>query len=418
MKIAVIGAGLIGVSTAYFLRRDGHEVTVIDRAEGPGRETSFANGGLLTPSMADPWNAPGCWRVLLASLTRSDSALQLRVRALPSMLGWGVKFLLNSQEARFHRNTLNNLRLALHSLRVMESLRQQVSFEYGRSTAGSIKLYRNPASLDAAEEAASRIVPEGLHVRRLSVPETLALEPSLAPIERDLAGALHFPSDESGDAHRFCASLANSARELGVEFRYGTSISSIDVRSGAVAALVTDRERVVADRYVVAAGSYSPLLLQRAGVDLPVCPAKGYSITFDAGSLTPMPRVALVDDDWHAALVPLDGALRVAGTAEFAGYDTKPNAGRTRNLIKLVREIFPQAQFDPAAARPWCGLRPMSVDGVPIIGPTAISNLMVNTGHGHLGWTMAAGSGQLLADLMSSKAPSIEPAPFALSRFG
>ena len=418
MRVAVVGAGLIGVSTAYFLRRHGHDVIVIDRAEGPGRETSFANAGLLTPSMADPWNAPGCWRVLLASLMRSDSALQLRVRALPSMLGWGVKFLLNSAEARYRRNTLCNLRMALYSLRVMESVRQHGPIEYARSTAGAVKLYRERASLDVAAEVASRFVPEGLRVRRLSAAETVELDPALAPIEHHLAGALHFRDDESGDAHRFCAALANRAEELGVEFRYGTSISSIDVRAGAVTALVSDRERFVADQYVVAAGSYSTPLLLRAGVDVPVCPAKGYSITFDAGHVKPMIRVPLVDDHWHAAVVPIDGALRVAGTAEFAAYDTTPNAGRVSNLIGLLKQILPEAQFDPAAARPWCGLRAMSADGVPIIGPTALSNLMINTGHGHLGWTMAAGSGQLLADLMSSKAPSIDPAPFALARFG
>jgi D-amino-acid dehydrogenase len=417
MKIAVIGAGLIGVSTAYFLRRRGHDVTVIDRAEGPARETSFANGGLLTPSMADPWNAPGCWRVLLTSLMRSDAALQLRARALPSMLGWGVKFLLNSQQARFQRNTLNNLRLALYSLRMMESLRQEAPLEYGRSTSGTLKLYRDSASLDAATELSRRIVPEGLRVRRLSAAETIEIEPALASIEHQVAGALHFPDDESGDAYRFSTALASNAEKLGVEFRFGTSVSSIEMRSGAVTAVVSDRERFVADRYVVCAGSYSTPLLRQVGMGLPVRPAKGYSVTFDAGHVKPMLRVPLVDDHYHAALVPLDGALRVVGTAEFAGYDRSANPRRIGNLIALLKQLLPQAQFNPDAARPWCGLRPMSADGVPIIGPTAIPNLLVNTGHGHLGWTMAAGSGALLADLLSANAPSIDPAPFAPARF-
>jgi D-amino-acid dehydrogenase len=417
MKIIVIGAGLIGVSTAYFLRRDGHEVTVIERAAGAARETSFANGGLLTPSMADPWNAPGCWRVLLASLARSDSPLQLRVRALPSMLRWGTRFLLNSREARYRQNTLSNLRMALYSLRIMQSLRQHAPIQYGRSVLGVVKLYRDRGSLDAAEEATSRIVPEGLHVRRLSPAEATELDPALAPIEHQLAGALHFPDDASGDAYRFCTALAQRAAGLGVEFRFDTSVSSIEVRSNSVAAVVSGRERFVADRYVVAAGSYTAPLLRLAGIEIPVCPAKGYSITFDAGHVEPMPRLPLVDDDWHAVVVPLDGALRVAGTAEFAGYDTTANTVRIRNLIRLLRQMLPQAKFDPEAARPWCGLRPMSADGVPVIGPTGISNLMINTGHGHLGWTMAAGSGALLSDLISSKTPSIDPAPFALSRF-
>lgn len=418
MKIVVVGSGLIGLTTAYFLRCRGHEVTVIERREGPGRETSFANGALLTPGMTEPWNAPGCWRVLLGSLGRSDAALQLRLRALPALAGWGVAFLRNSRTAAFERHARSNSRLAFHSLRVMQSLREQVGIEYGRAARGSLKVFRDEAALDKTYAAAKGRLAEDLSLRRLSRAETVDLEPALAPIAEQLVGAIHYRTDETGDAYRFCVALAEQARRQGVEFRFGAEVSALEMRSGRVTAVVSERERVVADRYVVAAGSYSTPLLQRVGVRLPVRPAKGYSITIDSHRSAQPLSVPVIDDHLHAVIVPLDGALRVAGTAEFAGYNLALSQTRIHNLLKFVRQILPQAQFDPATAKPWCGLRPMTTDGVPIIGTTPVANLLVNTGHGHLGWTMAAGSAQLLAELLCEETPSIDPAPFAFARFG
>jgi len=415
MKIIVIGSGLIGVTSAYFLRRRGWEVTVIDRQAGPGRETSFANGTLLTPSMPEPWNAPGCWRVLLASLGRSDAAMQLRVRALPGLLGWGIEFLRNSRAATFERSVLSNLRLALYSLEVMRSLRQQTGIEYGRAARGTLRVFRDRPTLDRACAAAGLLAPEGLRFRLLSKEETIGFEPALAPIAEQLAGALHYEADETGDAHGFCVSLAGQSSERGVEFRFSTEVTSLECHAGQVKAVVSGRERFVADKYIVAAGSYSAPLLRRLGMHLPVRPAKGYSITFDRSSASL--NVPVVDDHLHAAVVPLKGAIRVAGTAEFAGYNLTLNPSRIRNLLALLQQVLPREHFDIAAARPWCGLRPMSADGVPIIGPTSLPNLLVNTGHGHLGWTMAAGSAQLLVDLMGGDSLSIDPSPFALARF-
>jgi len=417
MKVIVIGSGLIGLTTAYFLRRHGHEVTVIDREEGPGRETSFANGALLTPSMPEPWNAPGSWRVLLRSLVRSDAALQLRLRALPSLGTWGVRFLANSKPALFERNTVRNVRLALSSLKAMEALRQETHIEYGCASPGSLRLFRNPGALQDAVTSANSLLREGLTFRQLSRDETIAKEPALAPVAGQLAGAIYYPSDETGDAYQFCVALAEYARQQGVEFRFQTAVSSLDVRSGRVMAMVSGRERSVADQYVVAAGSYSTPLLRPLGIRLPVRPAKGYSVTFNLLESQGALRVPLVDDDWHAVVVPLGGAIRVAGTAEFAGFDLSLRPERVRNLVNLAQRILPRARLDLATAKPWCGLRAMSADGVPIIGGTPVVNLWVNTGHGHLGWTMAAGSAQLLADLMSADSPAIDPAPFALARF-
>jgi D-amino-acid dehydrogenase len=299
----------------------------------------------------------------------------------------------------------------------MEALGQLIDVEYGRKTQGTLRVFRDQTTLGRASKAANRLLSEGLNFRRLSTGETVELEPALAPIANQLAGAIHYESDETGDAYRFCVGLAEHAQKEGVEFRFGTAVSSLEMRSDRVMAAVSEAERFVADRYIVAAGSWSTPLLRPIGIHLPVQPAKGYSVTFDDSQRRPSLSIPVSDDQLHAAVVPLEGAIRVAGTAEFAGYDRTVNADRIRNLLGLLREVLPRAQFDPLTARPWCGLRAMSADGVPIIGPTPVANLLVNTGHGHLGWTMAAASARLLADLICGGSPCIDPAPFALARF-
>lgn len=430
MKILVIGGGLIGVTSAYFLKLRGHDVTVLERQDGPGRETSFANGALLTPGMSEPWNAPGCWRLLLASLGRSDAPLQLRLKALPSLADWGIKFLRNSSSAAFERNTRSNLRLALYSLNVLQRLREQTSIDYGSTTRGTLKVFRTAAAMRLAFTGADRLSAEGLTFRRLSRTETVELEPALAPIAVQLTGAIHYRADETGDAYRFCVALTEHARQLGVAFAFGSSVTDLEIRSGSVAAVRTrsalrGEERVVADQYVMAAASDSTAFLRPVGIHLPVRPAKGYSVTFDSPDArtdlngTPMCilKVPVVDDEMHAGVVPIAGAIRVVGTAEFAGFDLTLRPERVRNLTKLVQRILPEARLDPDTAKAWCGLRPMSADGVPLIGFTRIENLLVSTGHGHLGWTQAAGSAALLTDLISGVVPVIDPSPYDPKRF-
>ncbi len=416
LRILIIGAGLIGVTSAYSLRRRGHEVVVIDREPGPGRETSFANGSLLTPSMPEPWNAPGCWRSLLASLGRSDSAMQLRLRALPGLSRWGTTFLRNSSAVCYQRNAIRNLRLALYSLKKMASIREDTAVEYGRTARGTLRLFRDAAALNRALTA-NPLAGEGPTFRRLSRQQTLELEPALAPIAGQLVGAIHYPIDETGDAHRFCRALAEHARREGVQFRFGTEITSIEMDSRRVTSVASVGERFEADTYLVAAASYSTPLLKSAGIELPVQPVKGYSVTFEHPLASDWLRVPIIDDDLHAVVAPLEGAIRVAGTAEFAGYDRSSNPVRIRNLMKLLHQVLPKLPFEPDAAKPWCGLRPMSSDGVPIIGPTPLANLLVNTGHGHLGWTMAAGSAELLADLVDGRPTAVDPACYDLKRF-
>jgi D-amino-acid dehydrogenase len=417
MKVLIVGAGLIGVTTAYLLRRRGYEVTVLERRDGPARETSFANGGFLCPSASEPWNAPGCWRPLLASLGRSDSAMQLRVATLPRLARWGIKFLWNSRSGAFRRNALSNRRLASYSLEAMRSLRDETGIRYSRSAHGFLRIFRDERALHDAIESNERLDPIGTGSQVLSSTQTVELEPALTPIKDRLVGAIHYERDETGDAYRFCVALAEQARQAGVEFKFQTEVHSFEEDSGQVTAVVSRYDRFVADKYVIAAGSYSTPLLQKVGVSIPVEPVKGYSITYEVPPNQPSLHIAVLDDDWHVVLTPLEGVLRVAGTAEFAGYDLTLPAVRLRTLSALVHELLPQLQIETTSARTWCGLRPVSVDGVPIIGFTGFKNLLVNTGHGPLGWTMAAGSAHLLADLMAGDSPAIDPAPFALARF-
>lgn len=417
MKVVIVGSGLIGVTTAYFLQRRGHQVTVIDRKSGPGQDASFANGGLLTPSMADPWNAPGCWRALLGSIGRSDAALKLHLGQLFALAGWGVTFLRNSRPRVFERNVRSNLSLARYSLQVLRSLREETGIDYGGAARGTLRIFRDSSALDHAAQTAEQLLFGQVPLRRLSQHETVELEPALLPIAPQLAGALYFVDDECGDAHRFCLALAELARQEGVQFRFNTEVSSLAVHARRMTAIVSERETFVADRYVVAAGSYSAALLRTAGVSLPVRPAKGYSVTFDHGRAATCLSIPVVDDHLHAAVVPLGDALRIAGTAEFAGYNLKLVPARVRNVLALLHEVLPQAALDPASAKPWTGLRPMSADGVPIISSTSVTDLMVNTGHGHLGWTMAAGSAQLLTSMLCRDVSPIDPALFALARF-
>jgi len=417
MKAIVVGSGLLGLTSAFFLARRGWEVTVLDRREGPGQETSFANGALLTPSMPEPWNAPGSWRVLLRSLARSDSPLQLRPKAVPDLIGWGLKFLRNSSHARYERNTLKNLALALNSLETLRALRRHTGIEYGQSMVGSLRVFREPAALDFALRAAEHLRGSGLVSRALTRDETIAIEPALAPIASQLSGGIHYPHDETGNALGYCLNLADLARRDGVDFRFGTAVSEIDVHAHRVTAVIAEGKRLTADRYVVAAGSYTPRLLASVGIDIPVRPAKGYSITFERHAEEPALRIPVIDDDFHAVVVPIDDGIRVAGTAEFAGYDLSMPDGRIRGLFALLGHVLPRASFDRRKGRTWCGLRPMSADGVPIIGPTPVENLWINTGHGHLGWTMAAGSARLLADLMTGRPPCVDAHAYALARF-
>jgi len=413
MRVLVIGCGIAGVTAAYFLRARGADVIVIDRAPAPARETSYANGSMITPSLADPWNAPGVFGQLARSLGREDAAMLLRVGALPSLLGWGIRFLRHSRERDFLESFLANVRLARYSQTVMADLLQAAPVEFQYAPDGTVKVFSDAAALKRGREMASWLRQAGIEHRVLDPEALLALEPALAPASERFAGAIHYPQDEVGNARQFCEGLKDRAAESGVSFRFSEMVLDVERKGRQILSVRTARERIAADVFVLAAGSYSWPLGRQFGVRVPVRPAKGYSITVPTLKEEPRPRYAIVDEALHAAVVPLgEDRLRVAGTAEFTGFDATLTPGRIDNLRSLLGRIYPQLEVPDSAVEAWCGFRPMTPDGRPLIGRSRIDNLYLNTGHGALGWTLGCGSGRALADLIVDGRADHDLSPF------
>ena len=416
--IAIIGAGLQGLTTALALQQRGEVVRVLERAEGTALETSYANAGMLTPSQVDPWNSPGVGRHLLQSIGRDQSAMLLRLGALPSLMGWGLSFLRHSTPNRHRQATRRAFALARHSIELTAQIREKLGIDYDASTHGTLKVFRSDRAFAASIATAEFLGREGMIFEALDADGGIDTEPQLAEVARELVGGLRFPDDECGDAHLFCRRIAAEVEERGGRIDCGVDVRGLECRGGRVTGLHLEGELVDASRIVVAAGSWSVELLRSAGLRLPVRPAKGYSLTLDAKGIPNTPRIAVVDDTLHTAIVPLGDRLRIAGTAEFAGFDKRVRAPRIRNLSDLLQRVYPSvaARADLGSANAWAGLRPMSSDGLPFIGPTRIGGLFVNSGHGHLGWTMAMGSADLLADLMVGKPTAIDPSPYLAQR--
>jgi D-amino-acid dehydrogenase len=414
----VIGCGVVGLTTALELLQRGQRVMLVDSAEHEGLGTSFANGGLLTPSMSDPWNSPGVHKHLLEYLVSSSSALKLRLVALPSLIRWGPQFLLNSRAAPHRTATLANLTLSNYSLAALKDLRARYGLSFDASDRGTLKFFRTIDALDASLRMTDLLKEHGLEARILDRDGTIALEPCLAPVRDQIMGAIYYPGDGSGDAHLFCRAVARTIAERGGEFRYGRPVRSIEICNRRVAGVRLGDETIPADQVIVAAGVMSPALVSRFGLKLAIKPVKGYSMTYTPDQRASMPGLPVIDDAYHTAITPLGPRIRVAGTAEFAGHNLSLDAKRLDNLARLVRAIYPQLATETmmATGKPWAGLRPVAADGRPYIGPGPISGLWINSGHGHLGWTLAAGSARLLADVMSGARPEIDPAPFAPHR--
>ncbi len=417
MHVLVIGCGLAGVTTAYFLQENGAQVTVLDRATGPARETSFANGSLITPSLADPWNSPGVFGVLLRSLGREDSPMLLRPKVLPSLASWGLSFLRNSSQARYESSFLKNVRISAYSQTVMATLLHKHPLQFEHVMEGTLQVFRSPEGLEDALKVAHFL--KQVQVRHLALTreELIEFEPALAPIRDDLSGAINYPDDEVGNARLFCEELCRVAKDEGVQFRFSEQVLSIERVRNSVTGVVTAREKLTADAYVLATGSYSPEFAKKLGFRLPVRPAKGYSLTVPMDKANPQPRYAVIDDELHAAVVPLGDKLRIAGTAEFTGFDLNINPRRIANLLALLKRIYPEHPVSEQRMEAWTGLRPMTTDGMPILGSSPIANLFLNTGHGPLGWTMACGSGKIVADLVIDRRPEFDGSAYGYDRF-
>ena len=411
----IIGAGLIGLATAHALLERGEKVRVLETLMQVGSGTSYANGGLLTPSMAEPWNAPGAWRHFAASLIDAAAPMKLRPQALPGLVRWGFRFLRHSTPARYRHATEASFRLARESVRLTRRWREQLNLAYDGRASGCLSLFRTGSSMDEQLAMSKQLQGLGLRFKRLDKAGVIAIEPMLADIAQDIDGALHFPDDEIGDAHALCHALARSIISRGGEISTNLHATRINVRDGRVWGVEAERQQLTAARVIIAAGVSSVRLLRDAGQQISIAPAKGYSLTMDFGERCALPALPVSDRIRHVVATPLGQRMRIAGTAEFAGEDLSMRPERIAPLAAAFRELYPRLarEVDPAQGLPWTGLRPVSADGLPFIGPTHIAGLYVNAGHGALGFTLAAGSAVLLANLMQGAPPAVDPAPYS-----
>ena len=416
MRIVVLGGGVIGVASAYWLAGEGHEVVVVERREGVAEETSFANAGMIAPGHVHAWASPSAPWTLLQSLFRRDTALKLRLRFDPEMWAWGLRFLAQCTTAANRANTLVKLRLCLFCLETLKALRAaEPGLDYDGRAAGALYLYRDPAHYERGLANMALLQENGLSLRGIDGKRCAEIEPALGHLAGRLAGAIYSPDDESGDSHRFTLALAERCRARGVAFRFATEARGLALEGGRIGGVVTASETIAADAVVVALASESPRFLRALRVRLPIYPVKGYSLTLPAGP--DAPTVPGVDEGYLVAFSRLGDRLRLTGTADFAGHDTGFRDSDFATLMTVARELFPEGG-DFANPEHFACLRPMTPDGPPLIGRVrGYDNLWLNTGHGHMGWTMATGSARLLTDLIAGRTPALPAAGFDPNRY-
>jgi D-amino-acid dehydrogenase len=423
MKVLVLGSGLLGVSSAYYLSQLGHEVTVVDRQASPAAETSFANGGQISVSHAEPWANPSAPLKVLQWLGKEDAPLLFRIRADMRQWLWGLQFMRECTPARTRHNIEQIVRLGTYSRDTLQQLRRDTGLHYDQRTQGILHFYTSQKEFDGALKPAEQMRALGCERQVITADEAVKLEPSLAHIRPQLAGATYTAEDESGDANQFARQLVKLCEAAGVKFLMSHTVTALRSTGAGLAAQIdhveaTDGEgrfrKLSADSYVLAMGSLSPLYAKPLGIALPIYPAKGYSVTMPVKDASMAHQVSLTDDEFKlvfSRLTPQDGdprgdRLRIAGTAELNGYDRDLNRVRCEAIVRRVEQLFPGAG-DTTQASYWTGLRPATPSNVPIIGQSKISNLYMNTGHGTLGWTHACGSGKSIARIVSGLAPEV-----------
>ncbi|MCK0207074.1 D-amino acid dehydrogenase [Starkeya koreensis] len=417
MKIVVLGAGVIGVTSAYCLARAGHEVVVLDRQPGPALETSFANAGEVSPGYSSPWAAPGVPLKALKWLFMKHAPLVLHPTMDTGTLRWMAAMLANCTAARYAVNKGRMVRIAQYSRDCLIALREETGIAYDARMQGTLQVFRSRKQLDAIGKDIEVLAADGVPFEVLDRAGCVAVEPGLAAAADHILGGLRLPTDETGDCFKFTGALATLAEELGVVFRYNTDIRRLKVEAGRIAGVATATGEVTADAYVAALGSYAPALLAPLGLNLPVCPVKGYSLTVPIVDTSTAPVSTVMDETYKVAITRLGDRIRVGGLAEIAGFDLSLPPARHATLERSARDLF-GAAGDWEKAQFWTGLRPMTPDGTPVIGPTRYANLFLNGGHGTLGWTMSCGSAQVLADLMSGRRPAIASEDLGIARYG
>ena len=416
MKVIVLGSGVIGVALAYYLAKSGHEVTVVDRQSGPGLETSYANAGEVSPGYSAPWAAPGIPLKALKWAFMRHRPLVIWPKPDPAMWLWGLEMLRNCTAARYEINKNRMVRLAEYSRDCLRALRAETGIQYDERSLGTLQLFRTQQQFDGTAKDIAVLKQSGVPYELLDRDGCVRVEPALAFVREKISGGLRLPGDETGDCFKFTQALAKLAQELGVDFRFGVTIQRLLREGDRLAGVATDSGVLTADAYVVALGSYSPKLVGPLGIRLGIYPIKGYSITVPISDPAGAPESTVMDETFKVAVTRLGDRIRVGGTAEIVGYNLKLRQGRRDTLDHVVTDLLPRGG-DIAKAECWTGLRPMTPDGTPIIGPTRYRNLFLNTGHGTLGWTMACGSARVLSDLMSGRAPEIRVDDLSVLRY-
>jgi D-amino-acid dehydrogenase len=416
MKVLVLGSGVIGTAVAYDLAKAGHEVEVVDRQSGPALETSYANAGEVSPGYSAPWAGPGVPLKAVKWMLMQHSPLVIWPLLDPAMWRWGAMMLANCTAKAYALNKSRMVPIAEYSRDCLKALRAETGISYDDRAQGTLQLFRTQKQLDGIGGDVAVLKQYGVPFEVLDRAGFCAVEPALKLTQEKFVGALRLPGDETGDCFKFSQRLAEMAAGLGVRFRWNTRIQSLQVGGGAITGVFTDAGLLQADRVVLALGSYSPLLLKPVGLRIPVYPVKGYSITVPITDPAGAPESTIMDETHKVAVTRLGDRIRVGGTAELAGYSLNLREARRGTLEHVVTDLFPRGG-DVARAEFWCGLRPMTPDGTPIVGATPIRNLLLATGHGTLGWTMAAGTGRVMADLISGREPAIDMAGLTIDRY-
>lgn len=401
MKVIVLGSGVIGLTSAWYLNQAGFDVTVIDRQAKAGEETSFANAGQISYGYSSPWAAPGIPTKAIKWLFEQHAPLKIKPSLNPDLLHWASQMLGNCQLDKYRVNKSRMLTIANRSRECLAALNQQFELDYQGRTQGTLQIFRTSTQLKAVEKDMALLEESGTQFKLLDAKQCLNQEPGLANMQGELVGGLYLPDDETGDCYLFCQQLHKMAEQAGVEFMFNTDVEALLTEGTKVVGVKTSLGTLSADHFVVALGSYSKALLNPIGIDIPVYPVKGYSLTLPVTNEQQAPSSTIMDETYKVALTRFDQRIRVAGTAELAGFDPALPDKRLATLNHVVSNLFPQG-VDFSQAEYWTGFRPMTPDGTPIIGQTKFSNLFTNTGHGTLGWTMACGSADILAELMAS----------------
>lgn len=417
MKVLILGSGVIGVTSAWYLAKSGHDVTVVDRQPTVANETSFANAGQISPGYSAPWAAPGIPLKAMKWLMQELSPLKINVKDLDKeTMVWMTKMVANCNTKDYHVNKSRMMRIAEYSRDCLRDLRRDININYDHRTQGTLQVFRTESQVTSSKKDIQVLTECGVEHKILTPDQCLAFEPALKHTIHKIVGGLQLPNDETGDCHMFVNELAKECEKLGVKFMMDTTIEKINKQGSQIVSVTTNKGELTADSYLMAMGSYSTHMLATLGIKVPVYPIKGYSLTLPIDDFTAAPESTVMDETYKVAITRLGDRIRVGGTAEITSYNLALLEKRRKNIEFSIADLFPHAG-DLSKAEFWTGLRPMTPDGTPILGKTNIDNLFLNTGHGTLGWTMSVGSAKFISDIISGKTPDIDDSGLSVDRY-